>query len=106
MAEGIELSDLGPRSEDLEDQPNETTPYIISASEAVVIPNQKDAFAHYTESSFEHQRWKLLKTKVDAFLKVVAARDGLSPVLPIYDKFVLDKDDGHALYLKDGLGLK
>ena len=103
MAGGVELSDMGPRSEDLEDQPNETTPYIISASEAAMIRNQEDALARYTGSSIEHQRRELLKTKVDAFLKAVAARDGLLPGPLIYDEFVLDDVDGRALYIKDGL---
>ena len=45
-----------------------------------------------------------MKTKVDAFLKEVARRDGLLPVQPgllIYNEFELG-DDGRALFLKEG----
>ena len=48
------------------------------------------------------QRQKLVETKVNAFLNVVADRDGLLPGPLIYDEFVLGKD-GRTLYLKDGL---
>ena len=43
-----------------------------------------------------------MKTKVDAFLKVIADRSGLLPGPHVYDEFVLG-EDGRALYLKDGL---
>ena len=76
MAEGVELSDLGPRSEgweDVVDRPDETTPFInIPACESTVIHSQEDALGHYTGSSLQTQRRELLKTKVNAFLKVVA----------------------------------
>jgi len=47
------------------------------------------------------QRRKLLESKVNAFLKVVADRDGLLPGPLIYDQFVLG-EDGRTLYLKEG----
>ena len=53
-------------------------------------------------SDLKAQRQKLVETKVDAFLNVVADRDGLLPGPLIYDEFVLG-EDGRTLYLKDGL---
>ena len=55
-----------------------------------------------TGSSRVDARKGLLKTKVNAFLNVVADRDGLLPGLVVYDEFVLE-DDCWTLYLKDGL---
>jgi len=102
MAEGVELSHLGSGREDVVDQPDETAPFTnIPASESTVIHNQEDALGHYTGSSLQAQRRELLKTKVNAFLKVVADSDGLLPAPSIYDEFELG-EDGHALYLKDG----
>jgi len=102
MAEGVELTDLGSGWEDVVDQPDETTPFInIPASESTVIHNQEDALGHYTGSSLQAQRRKLLESKVNAFLKVVADRDGLLPGPLIYDQFVLG-EDGRTLYLKEG----
>jgi len=101
MAEGVELSDLGPRSEGWEGRPDETTPFInIPASESMVIHNQEDALGHYSGSSLQAQRRELLKTKVNAFLKVVAGIDGLLPAPSIYDEFELG-ENGRPLYLKN-----
>jgi len=50
----------------------------------------------------EEQRQRLLETKVDSFLKVVAKTYGLLPKPQIYEEFVLGKD-GRTLYLKEGL---
>jgi len=76
MAEGgYEMADFGGLDEDV-DQPDDdetTTPFIdIPASESTAIHNQEDALEHFTGCSLESQRRELLKTKVDAFLKVVA----------------------------------
>ena len=47
------------------------------------------------------EQWERLKeTKVDAYLKVVAARTGLLLAPNIYDEFYLGKD-GRLLYLKN-----
>jgi len=57
MAEGVELSDLGSRREEVVGQPDETTPFInIPASESTVIHNQEDALGHYKGSSLQAQR--------------------------------------------------
>jgi len=104
MAEGIELPDWGKGDDINQPDDDETTiPFVdIPASESFTIHKQEDALASFTGRSLEAQRWELLKTKVDAYLKVVADRDGLLPGPHIYNEFVLD-EDGRTLYLKDGL---
>jgi len=54
----------------------------------------------YRWSNLAEQRERLKKSKVDAYLKVVAASTGLLPAPLIYDEFYLDKD-GQMLYLKN-----
>ena len=57
MAEGVELSDLGPRSEgweDVVDQPDETTPFInIPASEST----KKMRLGTIQEVAFKPSAW-------------------------------------------------
>jgi len=100
MAEDIELSDFG----GWEDRPARRGQAFINipASESTAIHKAEDARKHYVGRDLKAQRQKLVETKVDAFLNVVADRDGLLPGPLIYDEFVLGKD-GRTLYLKDGL---
>ena len=106
MAEGIELGDLGrPRDEDV-DQPEDdetTAPFVdIPPADATAIHNAEAALEHLTGDPLAAARRKLLESKVDAFLKVVAAREGLLPGPHVYDEFVLG-EDCRTLYLKEGL---
>jgi len=103
MAEGFQLGDFG-RPGDKEIDDDETpTPYVdIPPADATAIRNKEAALESLTGSSRVDARQGLLKTKVNAFLKVVADIDGLLPGPLVYDEFVLD-DDCRTLYLKDGL---
>jgi len=104
MAEGIGLQDIGRQKEvNQPDADEAATSFIdIPASERTHIRKQEDTLIHHTGSSLAAQRRELVKTKVDAFLKVVAERYGLLPGPFIYDEFVLGEDK-RALFLKDGL---
>ena len=103
MTEGIELGDFGrPGDEEIAD--DETTmPFVdIPPDDSTSIHNEEASLEGLTGDSLAGTRRRLLKSKVDAFLKVVADRDGLLPGPHVYDEFVLD-EDGRTLYLKDGL---
>ena len=113
MAEGIEFGDSGrPRVETMDDLIDEilgpeddetTTPFVdIPPAGSTLIRNKEASLGSLTGDPLIAARRELLKTKVDAFLKVVADRDGLLPGPHVYDEFVLG-EDGRALYLKDGL---
>ena len=105
MAEGIELGDFGrPRDEGV-DQPEDdetTTSYVdIPLADSTSIHNKEAALPSLTGDPLIVARRGLLESKVNAFLKVVADREGLLPGPYVYDEFVLG-EDGLALYLKDG----
>ena len=103
MAEGIELGDFGrPGDEEIAD--DETTLLFVDIPPAAStsIHNEEASLESLTGGSLADARRELLKTKVDAFLKVIADRDGLLPGPHVYDEFVLG-EDGRTLYLKDGL---
>ena len=106
MAEGIELGDFGrSRDEDVDQYEDDETiaPFVdIPPADSTSIHNEEAALGSLTGDPLTAARRELLKTKVDAFLKVVAARDGLLPGPHVYDEFVLG-EDGRTLYLKDGL---
>ena len=103
MAEAIDLPDLAGGSRDVDYDEATLPPIDIPTSESARIHTQEEALAGFTGSSLESQRHELLKTKVDAFLKVVADKYGLLPERElIYNEFVLDAD-GRTLRLKDGL---
>ena len=113
MAEGIEFGDSGrPRVETMDDLIDEilgpeddetTTPFVdIPPAGSTLIRNKEASLGSLTGDPLIAARRELLKTKVDAFLKVVADRDGLLPGPHVYDEFVLG-EDGRTLYLKDGL---
>jgi len=65
------------------------------------IHEQETALETYKGEILTEQWERLKETKVDAYLKVVAARTGLLPAPNIYDEFYLGKD-GRTLYLKNG----
>ena len=103
MAEGIELGDFGrPGDEEIADDET-TTPFVdIPPADSTSIHNEEASLEGLTGDSLAGTRRRLLKSKVDAFLKVVADRDGLLPGPHVYDEFVLG-EDGRALYLKENL---
>ena len=109
MAEGIELGDFGrPRDEDVDQPEDDETlaPFIdIPPADATAIRNKEAALKSLTGFSHTAARRELLESKVNAFLKVVAGRDGLLPGPHIYDEFVLGEleEGGLPLYLKEGL---
>ena len=104
IAEGIELQDIDWQKDvDQPDDDEAATSFIdIPPSERTAIHKPEDALEHFTGSSLEAQRRELLKTKVDAFLKVVAEKYGLLPGPHIYSEFVFG-ENWRALFLKDGL---
>ena len=84
------------------DDDETTTPFIdIPASESTAIHNQEDALEHFTRSSLEAERRELLKTKVDAFLKVVAKNTVYYPGR--ISTTSLCSERMGELFLKDGL---
>ena len=102
MAEDVELSDLVRQKNVNQPEDDEaTTSFIIPDSGRTLIHKQEVEHERLIGSSLEALRRELLKTKVNAFLKVVAAEYGLLPVTPVYDEFVLG-EDGRALFRKDG----
>ena len=104
MAEGSELGDSGrPGAEEIADDEAPTSFVDILPADSRLIRNKEASLGDLSGDFLANARRELLKTKVNAFLKVVAARDGLLPVVPhIYDEFVLG-EDGRTLYLKEGL---
>ena len=115
MAEGIEFGNfddltdeiLGPEDEILEPEdeilePEDDVFIDIPPADSTSIRYEEAALGSLTGDPLIAARRELLKTKVDAFLKVVADRDGLLPGPHVYDEFVLGAD-GRALYLKNGL---
>jgi len=101
MAEGVEPGDF----DDLIDEalePEDDEFIDIPLADSTSIHNEEAALESLTGGSLADARRGLLKSKVDAFLKVVAGREGLLPGPYVYDEFVLGEDK-RTLYLKDGL---
>jgi len=65
------------------------------------IHEQEASLKTYKGEFHACQRERLKRSKVDAYLKVVAATTGLLPAPHIYAEFYLG-EDGRTLYLKNG----
>ena len=102
MAEGgIELGDFD-RPVDVEDYNDETTPFMnIPHEDSMSISRQEVALGDFTGDTLTNARKQLLISKVDAFLQVIADREGHLPTVDVYSEFELDKD-GRTLFLKEG----
>jgi len=113
MAEGVfEMTEFGrPEDSVLDKGRVETTDVDEAMYEGPTadILTENKTYIHKLETALETykgeilaEQWeKLKKTKVDAYLKVVAERIGLLPTPQIYDEVYLGKD-GRMLYLKNG----
>jgi len=115
MEGGFEMSEFGHTDAALDEGRVETTDVneAIHEGGTVDILTEDKKRIHEQETAPETykgeilaEQWERLKeTKVDAYLKVVAARTGLLPAPNIYDEFYLGKD-GRMLYLKNGTRVK
>ena len=110
MEDGFEMSEFGHTDAALDEGRVETTDVDEAIHEGATVDiltedkkrirEQETALETYKGEILAEQWEKAEETKVDAYLKVVAARTGLLPAPNIYDEFYLGKD-GRSLYLKN-----
>jgi len=106
MEGGFEMSEFGHTDAALDEGRVETTDVDEAIHEGATVDKQRihkqeTALEPYKGEILAEQSDRLKETKVDAYLKVVAAGTGLLLASNIYDEFYLGKN-GRTLYLKNG----